>query len=240
MPSTKWTMLLTVAFVALSHNVQAQGSSNCTRFDWDQRPLYIVDDRPRRVSAAEVCPQSAQNKTCLVTAEGDEQFSSRWNVTKLSTFVPGTSMNPFVESINAAVGPGLSTAGLSTTHFNSSVIAAVDQTRTIAPGRAAYLNFTALLFCFTGTTGDCTGPIANGTPIEVCAPLWRQTSKSARRTVDGEYSLVYVDARDAANFTDPYSGQSSGGEVGDEGSAGVIRANSRLWPLVVILAIALF
>ncbi|KAI0149477.1 hypothetical protein GGR57DRAFT_504659 [Xylariaceae sp. FL1272] len=201
------------ALLASLASAQAdQDYGNCTQFNWNQQPAYIVKDDPQAVSGAEACPQSAANGTCYVTAKGDAQFSWSTNVTGLRTYVATAPVRDvLVDAINAAASSELNSTGPSPS-LNYSVIAAVDQTRILAPGQAAYLNFTAYQFCFAGTLANCTGTVEDGTPVEGCAPLWRQTSPSAAVEVDGEYTLVNISADDVDQYTDPFKGQSSGEE----------------------------
>ncbi|TGJ78126.1 hypothetical protein E0Z10_g10638 [Xylaria hypoxylon] len=207
---------------------------NCTQFNWDQQPVYIIKDSPQTVSGATSCPSSARNGTCYVTAKGDAQFTWSRNVTHLSTFIPGTGTDLLVDSINAAVSPELSSTSLSPT-FNDTVIAPVDQTRVLAPGQAAYLNFTAYQVCFTGTLANCTGSVEEGTPIEACAPLWSQTG-SRSVEVDGEYTFVNISADEVDQHTDPFRGQTNDGG-GDSAASASGVVNHALLGLGVVAAI---
>lgn len=243
MSFSKWAIVF--AGVLFPPGIQAQNPSSCAQFNWDQRPLYLVNDKPKRISAAETCPDTAQNGTCLVRAEGDAQFTYTRNLTGISSLISGTGQNLLLKSINDAVEATLATADLGPTSFNMSVIAPIDQTRALNPGQTAYMIFTALFFCFTGNTGNCTGVITDGTPIEVCAPLWRRRSNNAPRTVDGDYDLIFINAADAEDFSDPFANQNSGGGGQGGGSQGsgqsaadVVQTSSMLLACMLALGIS--
>jgi hypothetical protein len=119
--------------------------------------------------------------------------------------------------------------------FNDNVIRSIDATRILKFGQSAYLNFTAYKIFYTGTVGDCTDGVGNGTVVEACAPLWHRKRGSAR--LDGEYKVVNVSVQDVDRY-DPYANQVGGdGEGAALGLKGSMNAGPALLAGLVVLTV---
>lgn len=51
--------------------------------------------------------------------------------------------------------------------------------------------------------------VADGTPVEVCAPSWSNDGREA--LLSGHYTVVNVSETEAASLSDPFKGQSRQG-----------------------------
>lgn len=227
-------VLTTVTLLALSilPTSTAQSSSNCTTFDWDRQPPYLTTLPPKRVSAALSCPPSATNRSCTLTASGDELFSASKNLS-ISSFIIGTARDLLIDSVQASVDPNTLLAPF----FNASIIVPVDRSAPLEPGKSGYLNFTAHQFCYSGSVGSCQegSEVRNGAAIEICAPLWREVGDDGE-VVDGEYEVVEIDEGDVEKFRDPYAGQVRA----DEGGAGNVMAGVSYLGLAAAVGVAVF
>ena len=153
---------------------QAQTVTNCTVFNWDGNNPYITTYPPQRVSGASSCPETSSNLTCALSASGYAQYPGRVNITHVAMDIFASVVTETVRS-TTLLAPA----------FNDNVIGSIDATRILKSGQSAYLHFTAYKFCYTGTVGNCTDGVENGTAIEACAPLWHKEGALAR--LDGEY-----------------------------------------------------
>ncbi|KAF2757558.1 hypothetical protein EJ05DRAFT_394265 [Pseudovirgaria hyperparasitica] len=204
-------MPLSITIISLSAYILCGGASaqgNCSSFMLDDQGYFLTNNDPIRISAAANCPVSNSNRTCAIKTAGQDLFTGRTNLS-LTTFLPddddGYGMqHPFMQSINSATGnysPSLPAT------FNRTISAPIDNTMSVEPGQTVYMNFTALLYCYTGTTGGCdtVGSVQDDTPVEVCAPVWGGAPGAIR--VSGTYSLEHIDFNDVDKYSDPYAGQ---------------------------------
>jgi hypothetical protein len=216
---------ITIPFIAVLLPTLASASSNCTVFHPSQQPLYFRHaDQPRRISAAKSCPPSNIGD-CAITAAGDDQITYTTNLTALI---------PYFEAFSAA---NISQPPF---NFSSSIIGSIDTTLALEPGQSAYINFTALMACRTGTMDNCTDAadpnpdfngngnskntsqlrtVQNGAAVEICSPVFHELGK--RDVLDGVTVLVNVSAGDVEKFPDPFAGELSG----EDGGAGMVAVN---------------
>ncbi|KAL2828017.1 hypothetical protein BDW59DRAFT_53566 [Aspergillus cavernicola] len=221
------TALSLGSLLILPSSVQAQSSqANCTVFNWDNNAAYIKENTPPiRVSAASSCAENSANFTCALTADGDELVSATNNITNLNT---GTFAMVIDETVDNSTFPAPS--------FNESVIGSVSATRMLTPGQSGYLNFTAYLFCYTGTVENCTDGVEDDTGIEICAPVWHQDQSSS--ILDGIHTVVNVSEQvvEGGQLMDPYENQVSGDGDDGEGGAMSLKLNGGLAMFAAIVA----
>ncbi|KAL4914662.1 hypothetical protein BDW62DRAFT_138265 [Aspergillus aurantiobrunneus] len=220
-------LLSSLLSLSLPAITAAQGSANCSVFNWDENEAYLENYPPQRVSGASSCPDSTSNQTCELTASGDAQYTLTYNITTLDS-------RYFASIVSDAV----SNQSIDTPGFNATVTGSIDATRILNPGQSGYLNFTAYRFCYTGTVANCTGGLEDDTPLEVCAPVWHEDGSAVR--IEGEYTVVNVSAEDVGQYEDPYENQSdgSGDEPGEGGALGLMgRMNGGLVVLVGLVAV---
>ena len=211
MHSTVWmTYLLALCSPALAQPASPSESGNCTVFNWDHQRPTLGKLPPQRVSGAQTC-EAKGNGTCALTAAGDAKFEATKNITTLRT-------HTYADLVQEAVG---NDSDMPAPSFNQSIIAAIDQTRSLQNGQSGYLNFTAASFCYSGTLDNCTGAVRNGTAVEFCAPVWHDAG-----VVSGDYSIVRIDKDDVDRYSDPYENQSSGKDESgsDKGESGAGRS----------------
>ncbi|KAJ5982094.1 hypothetical protein N7451_012194 [Penicillium sp. IBT 35674x] len=216
---------------ALAADSSSISSGNCTTFNWNHQDAEVAYYAPIRVSSGQSCPDSKganKNDTCPLSASGAAQFFAETNVTAFqspSKFAP--LLEEALESANAT---------MPAPYFNDSVISRIDQTRILEAGQSAYLNFTALKFCYEGSLSNCSGSLKDGTFARFCAPLWTESDS----LVSGEYTVVNISKSDVGQYKDPYAGQSDGtGSNGDSGSSlGRVR-NEGLFTAAFILSCVL-
>lgn len=98
------------------------------------------------------------------------------------------------------------------------MIGSIDTTVPLAQGATAYLNFTGLKRCFSGSLSNCSGGLTDGVAVEACAPVYHTVGrKGSGAVLDGNYTIVNVDAVNVSGYPDPFMGQSRG----SAGSAGM-------------------
>ncbi|KAJ5113287.1 hypothetical protein N7456_001821 [Penicillium angulare] len=216
---------------AFAADSSSTSSGNCTTFNWNQDDAKIAYYAPIRISSGQSCPDSKganSTNTCPLSANGAAQFSAESNITAFqnpSKFAP--LVEQALESANVT---------MPAPYFNDSVISRIDQTRILEAGQSAYLNFTALKFCYEGSLSDCSGSLEDGTKVEFCAPLWSEKDS----LVSGEYTVVNISKSEVGQYKDPYAGQSDGtGSDGDKGIASGRVLSEGLMTAGVIISLGL-
>ena len=204
--------VLLAAITSLTYAQSKDTITNCTIFTWDKQPAYLQYYPAQRVSAASTCPPSSNDThTCPLTAAGDLLLSWEYNITGRDSYwlvdKPFRHQVTFYHSlISAAINESL--AG---TPWNESVIGIIDTVQAQTPNTSAYLDFAGLKRCFAGTFSNCTGDLADGTPVEACAPVYHTTREQGSMSIlDGNYSRVEIPQANVSKYSDPFAHQARG------------------------------
>ncbi|PYH89017.1 hypothetical protein BO71DRAFT_403413 [Aspergillus ellipticus CBS 707.79] len=236
MPTPRSTILFLFTLLALGASAHLSNSTTtntttntaiCTVFNWDQNPAYWQTYPPRRISAAQTCPNTTTtgntttsgNQTCALYPSGYDTYDAVTNLTALFAL-------PFASVVESSVHH----SALLTDGFRSNITGVVAGTANLAPGQSSYLNFTGYNYCFTGTVDNCTGTgVADHTAVEACAPLWAILNKHAV-IMRGFSTIVNVSQAQVGSYPDPFQGQAPPNLGGSAGAFGGRRA---VWEVVV-------
>ncbi|KAJ5698987.1 hypothetical protein N7462_000992 [Penicillium macrosclerotiorum] len=216
--------LLFLLFVATS--IATNPGGNCTVFNWDQGNPVLSYDSAFRFSSAQVCAKSTNELgSCAISGSGQVNFTATCNVTALNN--PNFSQL-VQETIDAA------NATMPAPSFNQTVTSWVEQTRIIDAGTAAYMNFTAIHFCYYGTLANCTGNLYEGTAVQFCAPVWEEKT----RVVSGLWTVVEVSENDLWKYPDPFAKAKT--TTTETDAASYISALSLQLPMASIVGAVIF
>lgn len=205
---------------SLAQQQQQQGG-NCTVFNWNQQPGYLINGTTKRVSGAASCPASSNaTHACPILVQGDDDRPWYDNISS-AVFPPNRYSDTFLHNLilNAV------NSSLDGQAWPQYAIASVSTIQPLPAGTAGYVNFTAYDRCFEGTMSNCTGGVQDGLPIRACAAvvtgLGRGSSGAQQEVFGGEYAIQEIPEADVEKYSDPFAGQSTGA-----GAAGAVRPPS--------------
>ncbi|KAF2460549.1 hypothetical protein BDY21DRAFT_369541 [Lineolata rhizophorae] len=191
------SLVVAFAFAPLAYAQQQGDVTNCTIWEWDKTvDGYIEQYPPRRVSAGETCTGS---RNCAISASGVEMYDWTKNVSGLPY--------GYFQAVQAGLDEEQSGQEWS---FNDSVLGTIENIMELSPGTSAYMNFSALRYCYVGTTQNCTGAVENRTRVEVCEPMYRSTQTGEDDDdyvliMGGSYVLVNISREEVDDYDDPYA-----------------------------------
>ncbi|KAL4886868.1 hypothetical protein BJY04DRAFT_212839 [Aspergillus karnatakaensis] len=230
-------LFLLVAVLPATPAAQSTTSNGtCTTFTWDTSPPYLKASYPPiRITGASTCPGSnttstTSNRTCTLTARGDAPVSATSNITNLYT-------SQFAPVVNSTVPADT----LLAPSFRSFIAGAVDTRRILEGGESGYLNFTAYLFCYTGSVGGCSSgssggegrenaEIQNGAGVEICAPVF-SVHRDGYPVLEGGVEVVGVGEEDVDRYPDVGLGFTRDPYLD---GAGLLRVG---WAMLVLLSV---
>ncbi|KAJ5469342.1 hypothetical protein N7539_008960 [Penicillium diatomitis] len=198
-----WMILASLIFPS-QVTLAKETEDNCSVFDWNHKPATSNSQSPRPVSAAKYCParsdENSKGQNCTLTGNGTMNFLFSDNTTE-------PEYHPWLADL---IERTLSTANVDmpAPHFNRSVNATIEQTKSLQPGQAGFIAFEAAMFCYEGALQKCTGNIKDGSRARICAPLW--SKRGDHVVVTGNYSVVTIDKNQVENYPDPYTSTSGG------------------------------
>lgn len=193
--------------------------TNCTIFNWNQAPVYLVNDTQRqRVSGASTCaPKSNSSHACPIEVHGDLDASFRANISanilRDHYYNTGSGSSSFYFDLVNRTVPSANTTSTGIP-FRNYVVGNINTIESLPPGTSGYLEFQRIFQCVAGTLSNCTAnTLPDNTPVEFCAPLYHTTDLRTNTGVtilDGEFFLNQIDASNVSQYPDPFAGLSRG------------------------------
>lgn len=217
-------VFLSTVTSALAQTSSSPPIGNCTIFNWNQQPAYLVTYPGQRISAAQTCPsRNNESHACPIRVTADQQLTWDYNIStvlreRIWPTKDGSGSFPF-NLINSSL-PAANESSTATP-FVDVIVGNIDTISELPPGTSGYLELSPYYQCYAGTMSNCTGDLTDGVGIEACAPLWHTTRTSnALPIFDGELSIRNVSANNISSYPDPFAGLVRSGAGGHAASLG--------------------
>lgn len=198
-----------------------RGSSGCSTFNLTGQPYTTPSNVTQIVSVGIVCPSTASNTSCNISASGYIHESASLNVSASSSTA---------KSLYSAVSKSINQ------QWTDSIVTKISDTGVytfnLSPGSAGYVKFMSTLVCYDGVPGDCSGDAQalSGVGLRACEP------KVGGGMLDGTFGFATTDAQTAANITTNPALNPPGNDGGESGA--IRKSAGTWWCLYVAMSVA--